>query len=172
MPLFELDGKKPKIDPSAFIAPTATLIGDVEIGEGTSIWYGAVLRGDFSKIRVGKFNTIQDNSVLHGDGPTTIGDNCVLAHGCCVHGAKIENRSLISINAIVFDRAVIGEESIVALGAVVLADMKVPPRTLVAGVPAKPLRQLTESDVRLIQAANKGYMDLCKKYKAQGLDKK
>lgn len=172
MPVVELDDKKPKIDPSAFIAPTATVIGDVEIGEGTSVWYGAVLRADFSKIRVGKFNTIQDNSVIHGDGPTIIGDNCVLAHGCCVHGAKVENRSLISINAIVFDRAVIGEGSMVALGAVVLADTKVPPRTLMAGVPAKPLRQLTDKDVKLIEASIKGYMDLCRKYKAQGLDKK
>jgi carbonic anhydrase/acetyltransferase-like protein (isoleucine patch superfamily) len=83
----------------------------------------------------------------------------------------VENRSLISINAIVFDRAVIGEESLVALGAVVLADTKVPPRTLMAGVPAKPLRQMTEKDLRLIQTANRGYIDLCKKYKAQGLDK-
>ena len=127
---------------------------------------------EISRIRVGKYNTIQDTSVIDGDGPTTIGDNCVMAHGCCVHGAKVENRSLISINGIVFDRAVIGEESIVALGAVVLADTKVPPRTLMAGIPAKPLRQLTENDVRLIQGANRGYMDLCKKYKAQGLDKK
>ncbi|WXG45185.1 MAG: gamma carbonic anhydrase family protein [Candidatus Atabeyarchaeum deiterrae] len=170
--LVELDGKKPKIDPTAFVAPNATIIGDVEVGEGTSIWYGAVIRGDLAKIRIGKFNTIQDNSVIHGDGPTTIGDNCVLAHGCCIHGARIESGSLISINAIVFDRAVIGKESMVALGAVVLADTKVPPRTLMAGLPAKPLRQLTDSDVTMIKAGNKAYMDLCKKYKAQGLEKR
>jgi carbonic anhydrase/acetyltransferase-like protein (isoleucine patch superfamily) len=172
MPLVEMDGKKPKVDPTAFVAPNATIIGDVEIGEGSSIWYGAVIRGDLSKIRIGKFNSIQDNSVIHGDGPTTIGDNCILAHGCCVHGAKIENGSLISINAIVFDRAVIGAESIVGLGAVVLADTKVPPRTVMAGVPAKPLKQLTDKDATLIKVANKGYADLAKRYKAQGLDKR
>ena len=172
MPLVELDGKKPRIDPTAFIAPNATIIGDVEIGEGTSVWYGAVIRGDLARIRIGKFNTIQDNSVMHGDDPTTVGDYCVLAHGCCVHGSKVGSGSLVSINAIVFSRAVIGEESLVALGAVVLADTKVPPRTLMAGVPAKPIRQLTDMDVRAIQAGNKSYIDLCKKYKAQGLDKK
>jgi carbonic anhydrase/acetyltransferase-like protein (isoleucine patch superfamily) len=169
MPIIELDGKKPRIDPSAFIAPTASIIGDVEIGEGTSIWYGAVIRGDLARIRIGKFNTIQDNSVIHGDGPTTIGDNCVLAHGCCVHGATIGSRSLVSINAIVFDRAVVGEESIIALGAVVLADTKVPPRTVMGGVPAKPLRQATDNDVALIKLGNKGYIDLCRRYKAQKL---
>lgn len=172
MPIVELDGKKPKVDPTAFVAPNATIIGDVEIGEGSSIWYGAVIRGDLSKIRIGKYNSIQDNSVIHGDGPTTIGDNCILAHGCCVHGAKIESGSLISINAIVFDRAVIGAESIVALGAVVLADTKVPPRTVMAGVPAKPLKQLTDKDATLIKVANKGYAELAKSYKAQGLDKR
>jgi carbonic anhydrase/acetyltransferase-like protein (isoleucine patch superfamily) len=172
MPLVELDGKKPKIDPTAFIAPNATIIGDVEIGEGTSIWYGAVIRGDFAKIRIGKFNSIQDNTVIHGDNPTTIGDHCVLAHGCCVHGAKVESGCLVSINAIVFDRAVIGAESIVALGAVVLADTKVPPRTIMGGVPAKPLRQATDKDVEGIKLGNKGYADLAKRYKSQGLDKR
>jgi carbonic anhydrase/acetyltransferase-like protein (isoleucine patch superfamily) len=169
MPIIELDGKKPRIDPTAFVAPNATIIGDVEIGEGTSIWYGAVIRGDLAKIRIGKFNTIQDNSVIHGDGPTTIGDNCVLAHGCCVHGATIGSRSLISINAIVFDRAVIGEESIVGLGAVVLANTKVPPRTVMGGVPAKPLRQATDNDVAGVKLGNKGYIDLSRRYKAQKL---
>jgi carbonic anhydrase/acetyltransferase-like protein (isoleucine patch superfamily) len=171
MRIVEIDGKKPKIDPSAFIAPNATVIGDVEIGEGTSLWYGAVIRGDFAKIRIGKYNSIQDNTVIHGDGPTTIGDNCVLAHGCCVHGATVESGSLVSINAIVFDRAVIGAESIVGLGAVVLADTKVPPRTIMGGVPAKPLRQMTEKDVQMIRLGNKGYAELAKRYKAQGLDK-
>ncbi|WXG42566.1 MAG: gamma carbonic anhydrase family protein [Promethearchaeati archaeon SRVP18_Atabeyarchaeia-1] len=171
MTIVELDGKRPKIDPSAFIAPTATIIGDVEIGEGTSVWYGAVIRGDIAKIRIGKFNSIQDNSVIHGDVPTTIGDNCVLAHGCCVHGATIGSRSLVSINAIVFDRSVIGEESIVALGAVVLGGTKVPPRTVMGGVPAKPLRQATDNDVALIKVGNKGYVDLSRRYKAQKLEK-
>ena len=133
----------PKVHPSAYIAPTAVLVGDVTIEEGVSIWDGAVLRGDVSHIFVGKNSNIQDNVVVHVSHgvPTVIGENVTVGHLAMVHAATIEDNVIIGIHAVVLDGAVIGEGSVVGAGAVVTPGTKIPPNSLVLGIPAKVVKQ-------------------------------
>ncbi len=133
----------PRIHPKAFIAPTAVIIGDVEIAEGVSVWDGAVIRGDVSYIKIGKNSNIQDNAVIHvsHEIPTIIGENVTVGHLAMLHAATIENNVIIGINAVVLDNAVIGEGSIVGAGAVVTPNTKIPPKSLVLGIPAKVVKQ-------------------------------
>jgi carbonic anhydrase/acetyltransferase-like protein (isoleucine patch superfamily) len=128
-----------------FVAPTATVIGDVTLGPETSIWYGASLRADFAPIRIGARSNVQDNASIHVDydQPAVIGDNVTIGHNAVVHGAVVEDDCLIGMGAIVLNGAVIGKGSLVAAGAVVKEGMVVPPGSLVAGVPAKILRTVT-----------------------------
>ena len=134
---------KPKIHKSAYIAPTATIIGDVEIDEGVSVWDGAVLRGDVSYIKVGKNTNIQDNAVVHVDynEPTIIGENVTVGHMAVVHAAKIENNVIVGIHAVILNSAEIGDGSVIGAGAVVTSRTKIPPKSLVLGIPAKVVRQ-------------------------------
>lgn len=149
MPIIPFEGRVPKIHPSAFIAPTAMIIGDVTIEEGASIWYGCVLRGDLDPIYVGKRSNVQDNSVLHtGDNePCIIKEDITVGHMACLHGCTIEPGCLIGMMATVLNRSVIGRESIVGASALVPEDKLIPERSLVLGVPAKVVRQLTQADV-------------------------
>ncbi len=135
--------KKPKIHPSAYIAPTAVIIGDVEIGEGASIWDGAVIRGDVAFIKIGKNTNVQDNAVIHVDygEPTLIGENVTIGHMAVVHAAKVGNNVIVGIHAVVLNGAEIGDGSVIGAGAVVTPGTKVPPRSLVLGVPGKVVRQ-------------------------------
>lgn len=141
-------GKTPRIHPSAFIAPTATIIGDVEIGEDASVFYGAVLRGDIAPIRVGARSNIQDNCVLHVEttSPAILEEDVTLGHMALVHGAHIKAGSLIGMKAAVLSGATVGSGSLIAAGSVVLEGSDIPPRSLAAGVPAKIKRELTEAD--------------------------
>ncbi len=134
---------KPKIHESAYIAPTATIIGDVEIGEGASVWDGAVLRGDVSYIKIGKNTNIQDNAVVHVDynEPTIIGENVTVGHMAVVHAAKIGNNVIVGIHAVILNGAEIGDGSVIGAGAVVTSRTKIPPKSLVLGIPAKVVRQ-------------------------------
>ncbi|MGQ9721284.1 MAG: gamma carbonic anhydrase family protein [Candidatus Jordarchaeum sp.] len=168
MPLVEFNGKKPRIHPTAFIAPTATIIGDVEIGEKSSIWYGAVIRADFAPIRIGRLSAVEDNCVLHGH--IFIGDEVLVGHAAVVHSCKINNGAVIGTGAIVFSGAEIGERTVVAMGAVVLENTKVEPRVMVAGVPAKKIRELNDSEVEILTWGAQTYADLGQKYKEQNLD--
>nr|MDO8082061.1 gamma carbonic anhydrase family protein [Candidatus Freyarchaeota archaeon] len=168
MPLVEFNGKRPKIHPMAFIAPTATIIGDVEIGEKSSIWYGSVVRGDFSPIRIGRLTAVEDNCVVHGD--TIIGNEVMIGHAAVVHGCRIGDGALIGAGAIVFTGAVIGERAIVAMGAVVLRDTKVEPRVIVAGVPAKKIKELNDSESNLSILGVQNYAGLGQRYKEQNLE--
>ncbi len=155
-------GKAPKIHSSNFIAPDAVLIGDITVGEDSTIWYKCVLRGDENPIVIGKRTNIQDLTLCHETsnvGPLIIGDEVTVGHRAVLHGCKIENRCLIGMGAIVLDRVVIGEESIVAAGAVVLAGTVIPPRSLVAGVPAKVRRQLTDDDMEVIDYSWAHYVE-------------
>lgn len=172
-------GKTPVIHPSCFIAPNATIIGDVEIGEGSTVWPGAVIRADFGPIRIGRFCNIEDNSVLHGGGPEglTIGDNVTLGHAVVVHCRRIGNNVLIGNNSTVLDDAEIGDGSIVAAGAVVTPRTIVPPGSIVMGVPGQvqPLseeqRQRRAMRRRAADGAGGapgGYRALAEEYKAQG----
>jgi len=134
---------KPRISEKAYIAPTAVIIGDVEIAEGVSIWDGAVIRGDVASIKIGKNSNIQDNAVVHVDyeEPTVIGENVTVGHMAVVHAAKVCNNVIVGIHAIVLNGAEIGEGSVIGAGAVVTPGTKIPPRSLVLGIPGKVVRQ-------------------------------
>ncbi len=144
---------KPRIHNSAYIAPTATIIGDVEIGEGASVWDGAVLRGDVSYIKIGKNTNIQDNAVVHVDynEPTIIGENVTIGHMAVVHAAKIGNNVIVGIHAVILNGAEIGDGSVVGAGAVVTSRTKIPPKSLVLGIPAKVVRQGNEIEKMAIE---------------------
>ena len=165
--ILEFEGKKPKVGKDVFVADTARVIGEVELGDEASIWYGAILRGDIGKIVVGKRSNVQDNSVLHitpPDYPVIIGDDVTVGHGVILHGCKIGSRSLIGMGAVVLDSVEIGEESIVAAGAVVPPGKKFPPRSLIMGVPAKVVREITDNDVKAILENAEEYVKLGKRH--------
>lgn len=144
--ILPFNGKTPRIHASAYIAPNATIIGDVEIGEDSSVFYGCVLRGDVGPIRVGKRTNIQDNSVLHvdRDAPCTLGDDVTVGHMALVHGSTVGNGVLVGMHSAVLSRSVIGEGSLIAAGAVVLEGQEIPAKSLAAGVPAKVRRELSD----------------------------
>lgn len=146
----------PDLSQAAFVAPNATVIGHVTIAQGVSIWYGAILRGDVEEIVLGACTNIQDGAILHGDPglPTVLEDHVTVGHRAVVHGAYIERGSLIGIGATVLDGVRVGAGSIIGAGAVVTKD--VPPRSLVLGIPAKVVRELSEEEVEhLIEHAQK-----------------
>ena len=144
--VFEFEGIMPVIDKKAYYADGAKIIGDVVIAEFASVWYNSVVRGDVSYIRIGKYSNIQDNSVLHvaDDKPCLVGDYVTVGHNVVLHACVVENHCLIGMSATVMDGAVIGEGSIVAAGTVVTAGMKVPPNSLVAGVPGKIVKDVSD----------------------------
>jgi carbonic anhydrase/acetyltransferase-like protein (isoleucine patch superfamily) len=149
MPLIPFEGSTPDVEAAAFIADNATLIGRVVIASGASVWFGVVMRGDTDDLSLGERSNLQDNVVVHADpgSPAVIGAGVSVGHGAVVHGCRIEDGCLIGMNATVLNRAVIGAQSLVAAGAVVLEDTVIPPRSLVAGVPAKVRRELTDDEV-------------------------
>ena len=163
-----LDGIKPKIDPTAFVSELAYIIGDVEIGEGSSIWPGAIVRSDMGKISLGKYTCVQDNSIIHGDAPVVIGDGVVIGHKVLCHAKVVGNHVLIGNGATVNDGVVIGDDSLVASGAVVLENMVIPPGSLVVGMPARVKGQLNEKHRQLIQFTSDHYVKNAKRYKSQG----
>ncbi len=160
-------GKGPKIHESCFVAETAVIIGDVEIGAHSSVWYGAVIRGDVNYVRIGEGCSVQDNVTLHverGDLALRIGDNVTIGHNAVVHACTVEDECLIGMGSVVLDGAVVGRGSIVAAGAVVPPGMSVPPRSLVAGVPARVRRELGGVDIEMILDNAKAYIELKQVY--------
>jgi carbonic anhydrase/acetyltransferase-like protein (isoleucine patch superfamily) len=158
----------PKIDPSAFVAENALVIGDVDIGPDTSIWFYSVIRGDTDRIRIGSRCNIQDACVIHvGDQqPTIIEDEVSLAHRVVVHGCRLKKRSLIAIGAIVLNGAEVGEESMIGAGSLVGPHSVIPPRTLAMGIPAKPVRTLREEDLYIIHHTIEDYLKLKEMYRS------
>lgn len=148
MPLYEFDGKAPRlpVDGSAWVAPSAELIGDVELGEGASVWFGAVIRADNTLIKVGARSNIQEQAVLHSDEgvPCTVGEGVTVGHHVMLHGCTIGDNSLIGMGATILNRAVIPENCIVGAGALVTEGKTFEPGSLIVGVPAKAIRQLDE----------------------------
>lgn len=144
MPVYAIGDKVPTIHPSAFIAPTATIAGDVRIHEGASVWYGAVVRGDTSYAVIGPGANIQDGAVVHGRAalPALIGREASVAHNCVIHGATIGERALIGNGAQVLDGAVVGAGSLIAAGSVVLPETEIPAGVLAAGTPAQVKRPI------------------------------
>jgi carbonic anhydrase/acetyltransferase-like protein (isoleucine patch superfamily) len=151
-------GQRPRVHPTAFIDDSAQIIGDVDIGEESSVWMCAVVRGDVHSIRVGRRSNIQDGTIVHamtGTHPTSIGDHVTIGHGAIIHGCTIDHQCLIGMGAILLNGAHIGSQSIVAAGALIVENMKVPPKSLVMGSPGKVKRLLTHAEVADIQ----GYAD-------------
>jgi carbonic anhydrase/acetyltransferase-like protein (isoleucine patch superfamily) len=155
-------GVHPTIPATAFIAPTATVIGDVVLGEHSSIWFHTVVRGDVHHIRIGDRTNIQDNStvhVTHDDWPTIVGSDVVGGHNIVLHGCTIGDRVLIGMGSVVLDGCEVGEECIIAAGSLLAPGTKVPPRTLVLGRPAKPVRAVTDREVEeMILAGARNYV--------------
>ena len=139
MPLFSFEGTSPQVHPTAFVAPTATIVGDVVVEEGASVWYGAVLRGDYSRITIRAGANVQDGAVLHAppDLPCEVGPGATIAHNCIVHGAVIGEEALIGNGATVLDGARVGARSMVAAGAMVTPGTEIPEGVLALGSPAK-----------------------------------
>ena len=163
--LMTLHGKTPEVSPQAFIAPTAALIGDVTVGADSSVWFGAVVRGDVASITIGVGTSIQDNCVLHTehDRPLTVGDNCTVGHGAIIHCTSVGSNCLIGMGAVLLDGAVIGDHCIIGAGAVVKENAVVPAGTMMVGVPAKPIRTLTPEQIAFLDGTPP-YVDLAREY--------
>lgn len=165
--IIEFQGKYPTVAPTAFIAESACVIGDVEIGPGVNIWFNSVIRGDLNYIRIGANCNIQDACILHVDRelyPVIIEDEVILGHRVVAHGCKIGKGALVGIGAILLNGAVIGEKSIVGAGSVVTPNTSIPPGTLALGTPAKPVRPLGEKDFQMIRDTLADYENLKKIY--------
>jgi carbonic anhydrase/acetyltransferase-like protein (isoleucine patch superfamily) len=163
-------GVYPQIHPSAFVEETAQVIGDVHLGEESSIWFNTVVRGDVHYIRIGNRSNVQDNSVLHvrnGTHPTILEDEVTVGHSVTLHGCYVERGSLIGIGAVVLDDVRVGSESIVAAGAVVSPGMEIPSRSLVMGVPARVKRALTREEVEQLAVLWQNYVEYTKLYKTE-----
>ena len=168
--LIEYGGKKPRVDPSAFVAPTAVLIGDVEVGPQSSVWFGAVLRGDNEWIELGERSQIQDNVMLHTDPgfPITIGANCVIGHNVVLHGCTVGDNTLIGMGAILLNGSKIGNNCLVGAGAVVTEGREFPDNSMVLGSPARVIREVDEKARNMIAHGADVYVQRWKQY-AKGL---
>jgi len=168
-------GIRPVIDPSAFIAETAVIIGDVVIGAHSGVWYNAVVRGDVNSIRIGSGTNIQDLSMLHvthrkdpsdPGAPLVIGDHVTIAHSVTLHGCTIENGAFIGMQAVIMDRAVVGEEALVGARALVTEGTVIPPRTLWLGAPARYKRDLTPAELERIRCSARNYIRYAEDFSA------
>jgi carbonic anhydrase/acetyltransferase-like protein (isoleucine patch superfamily) len=170
--LVEFEGKRPRLGKDVFIAPTAVLIGDVEVGDGTSVWFGTVLRADFGPIKIGRNCSIQDNSVLHSDSgwPTIIGDNVTIGHNVTAEACCVGNNSLLGSGSVVLPFTTIGERTLLAANSTVLENSEFPPDVLLAGSPAKIKGNLTGRALDWTQFAIDDYTKLQARYRAQNID--
>ena len=168
VPLFAFEGHEPRVSPSAWIAPTATLVGDVEVEAEASIWYGAVLRADFGPIVVRRGANVQDGSVLHGgsDPVTEVGEGATVGHLCVVHGAVIGAEALVGNGATVLDGVLVGRRALVAAGATVPPGMTVPDGMLAVGVPARVAGKVTGDAKQWVQTNPETYRELARRHAA------
>jgi len=161
-------GKTPRVDEAAFVASSAMVIGDVAIGAGSTIWFGAVLRGDVESIRIGRETSIQDNTVIHVDSSgfsTAVGDRVTVGHGVVLHGCRIGDNALIGIGSIVLNGAEVGEGAMVGAGSLVTPGTKIPPGMLALGSPARVKRPLTDEEKRQVQAGVENYIRLGREHR-------
>ena len=172
--IVEFKGYRPQVAESAFIAPTAVLIGNVIVHEGASVWYGAVLRGDHGEqaIEIGARTSVQDNCVIHVafSRGTTIGEDVTIGHGAILEACDIGNGALIGMNAVVLEHARVGERALVAANSTVLANMEIPPDTLAAGSPAQVKKQIEGGARWWIENSAQHYVELGARYREAGLD--
>lgn len=168
--VLEHKGITPQLDASVFLAPTACVIGDVQIGEKSSLWFNVVVRGDVNFIRIGSRTNIQDGSVIHvtkDTHPTVVGDDVSVGHSVTLHGCTVHDKCLIGIGAIVLDGAVIGTSSLIAAGSVVAPGTQVPPQSLVMGSPGRVKRVLTENECRNIHSIAERYLQYQEDYRPE-----
>ncbi len=158
--------KSPKVNKTAYIANTAELIGNIEIGKNSSVWNGAVVRGDIGYIKIGKNSNIQDNSVMHSAAnyPTIVGNNVTIGHNAIIHGCKIGNNCLIGMGAIILKDVKIGDWCIIGAGSVITEHSKIPNESIILGVPGKIIKKITEKHKDRIKKNWKEYCDLKKEY--------
>ena len=165
----EIKGKSPKIAASAFVSEAAYVVGDVEIGENSSVWPGAVIRADFGKITIGHNTSVEDNTVIHCAGDLVIGSNNVIGHGAVVHCRKVGNHVLIGNNATILDGAEIGDYCIIGAGCLIPPNTKISERSVVIGVPGHVKSQLTEEQQNELNIGAVSYTELASDYKKKGL---
>lgn len=165
MPFYEIDGLIPVVDPSSFVHPTATLIGDVIVGPNCYIAPGAAMRGDFGRLVMHAGGNLQDNCVVHGfpNFDTVLEEDAHIGHGAILHGCVIRRNALVGMGAVIMDGAEIGADSFIAALAFVKANMKVPPRSLVAGIPGKVMREVTQQEVDWKSQGTREYQDLARR---------
>jgi len=164
-------GKTPKLHGSVFAVESALVIGDVEIGEDSSLWFGAIVRGDVNFIRIGARTNVQDHAVLHvthDTHPTIVGDDVTLGHRVTLHGCTIKDRCLVGIGAVVMDGAVVGEDAMVGAGSLVPPGMIVPRGTLAVGTPAKVKRDLTAEEIAFFRTSAQNYVRYTQEYLREG----
>lgn len=168
MPILPFEGQSPTVDPSAWLAPTAMVIGRSTVAAGASVFYGAVVRADMDSITLGPGSNLQDNVVVHTDFgyPAVIGSEVSVGHAAVVHGCTIEDDCLIGMNATVLNGAVVGRGSLVAAGTVVLEGTQVPPGSLFAGVPGKVRRELTDEELTRVRANAEHYRHLAAQHRS------
>jgi carbonic anhydrase/acetyltransferase-like protein (isoleucine patch superfamily) len=168
--LVPYDGEQPTIHDTAWLAPTATLVGPVTVHEDASVWYGAVLRADYGRITVGARSNVQDNAVFHtgSDLDVTLGEGVSVGHGAVLHGCTIEDDVLVGMGATVLNGARVGRGSLIAAGAVVLEGTEIPPGSLVAGVPGKVRRSLGDPEISRVLENAREYVELARRYKNAG----
>lgn len=167
--LTRYDGFEPKVDPLAYVHPTAQLLGDVAVGAESSIWPMTVLRGDNGWVRIGQRTSIQDGSVAHattGVSNTTIGDDCTVGHKVVLHGCTVGHHCLVGIGSVVMDNVELGEWCFVAAGSLVTPNKKFEPRSFILGAPARRLRAVTEKEIGMIEEGVRAYRELTRKYRA------
>lgn len=172
MALYELDGVAPQLGTGAWVADSAEVIGNVQLGENASIWFGAVLRGDNETMTIGRNSNVQDMSMLHSDpgSPLTIGENVTIGHQVMLHGCTIGDNSLIGIQAVVLNNAKIGRNSIVGAGSVVTEGKEFPDNSLIFGSPAKVMRTISDEDAARLRHGSEHYVQNAIRY-AKGLKK-
>ncbi|TCU92240.1 carbonic anhydrase/acetyltransferase-like protein (isoleucine patch superfamily) [Paracandidimonas soli] len=165
---YELEGRRPEVDDSAYIAPQATVIGQATLKANASVWPGAVLRADNASITIGERSNVQDGAVLHVDPgfPLLVGDDVTIGHQAMVHGCTVEDGCLIGIHATILNGAVIGRESLVGAGALVTEGKVFPPRSLIVGAPARAIRTLSDDDVARMRKGVDSYVQRAKAYRA------
>ena len=168
MPLYEIDGLRPTLGYNAWVAPSAELIGDVQLGPDVSIWFGAVIRGDNTPIVVGARSNIQEGAMCHSDpgAPLTIGEDCTIGHHAILHGCTVGDGVLIGMGAVVLNRAEIGAGSIVGAGALVTEGKVFPPGSLIVGSPARAVRALDEDAQAMLRVSAEHYVANGRKYAA------
>ncbi|MFA7330630.1 MAG: gamma carbonic anhydrase family protein [Candidatus Delongbacteria bacterium] len=169
--ILDFEGKSPRLADDVALLPGSIVLGDVEIGAGSSVWFNAVVRGDVNWIRIGERSNVQDGAVLHvthDTAPLRIGNEVTLGHMVMLHGCTIEDGCLIGMQATVLDGAIVGTESLVAAGSTVLEGMIIPPRSLVAGSPAKVKRALSAEEVAKLRQSAANYQAYIERFRASG----